>query len=453
VTTRTLAMVGVAVAAWCAVGIPAPASAGSRVTADEPHYLLTATSLGEDFSLDVSDERADARYRPYHRVDLLQQELVRHNGAQVSPHDPLLPAVLALPMRFGGWIAAKLVLAALAGILAAALVWVAIVRFRVPRRAAVVTVLAFACAPPLAFYGTQVYPELPAALAVTLAIAALTGPLQRRGLLLVGACVVALPWLAVKYVPVATVLAGCALWRKRSPQLVVGLLIAGAAFAVAHLAWYGGLTPYASGEHFTGGQLTVVGRDPNYFGRSIRLVGLLLDRDFGLAAWQPGFLLAVPAAAALLRRRPRGWSVLALVFAAGWCNAAFVALTMHGWWWPGRQTVVILPCVVLAVACWAATSPAAVRVLAVLGVFGASVYAWFVAQAIFGGLTIVVSFETVSHPLVRAWRLLLPDYRDLSARDWMLHCAWLVVIAGVALRASQIRIPFVRTRLQGVTSP
>ena len=45
-----------------------------------------------------------------------------------------------------------------------------------------------------------------------------------------------------------------------------------------------------------------------------RLVGLLVDRGFGLAAWAPVFLLAVPALAALVRRRPPGW--LALVVPA-----------------------------------------------------------------------------------------------------------------------------------------
>jgi hypothetical protein len=322
----------------------------------------------------------------------------------------------------------------------------------VPGRVAVITVLAFACAPPLAFYGTQVYPELPAALAVTLAIAALTGPLERRGLALVGVCVVALPWLAVKYAPVAAALTVCVLLRRRSPQFILGLLIAGALFAVAHQAWYGGLTPYASGDHFTGGEFTVVGNDPNYFGRSIRLVGLLLDRDFGLAAWQPAFLLAIPAGAALCARRPSGWHTLALTFAAGWCTAVWVALTMHGWWWPGRQTVVVLPCVVLAVAWWATTRRLAVLTLAVLGVIGASVYAWFVAQAAVGDLTIIVGFESVTHPLARAWRLLLPDYRDRSTSDWLLHGIWLAVIAAAFAYAFKARRLFVRTRLQGATT-
>ena len=88
----------------------------------------------------------------------------------------------------------------------------------------------------------------------------------------------------------------------------------------------------------------------------------------------------MPALAALVVQRPAHWAVLALPLLAGWLNATFVALTMHGWWWPGRQVVVVLPCVVLAVAWWAATRPLAVRALAVLGAVGASVFVWLVAR-------------------------------------------------------------------------
>ncbi|GIU88970.1 MAG: hypothetical protein KatS3mg010_0069 [Acidimicrobiia bacterium] len=321
--------------------------------------------------------------------------------------------------------------------------------------------LAFAAAAPLAFYGTQVYPEVPAALAVTLAVAALTGPLGARGVALLGACVVALPWFAVKYAPVAVVLAGIAavrLWRAGGRRRLLALGAWGAAsaalFAGAHLAWYGGLTPYAAGDHFTGGELTVMGHDPDYAGRAIRLVGLLLDRDFGLAAWQPAYLLAVPALVVLLRDRPRWWPVVVLPLLVGWCNAAFVALTMHGWWWPGRQVVVVLPCVVLAVTWFASTRPAIRTALVALGAFGASVYAWLVAQAVLGDLTIVVGFEDVTHPLVGAWRALLPDYRERSATDWVLHGAWIGAITVVAALAAWPRLrtrPLAR-RWQGRTA-
>lgn len=436
---RALVLLAVGVTCWTALAHGVRASHSGRLTADEPHYLLTATSLGEDFDLDVSDERATGRYRAYHEAAVPVQEAVRDDGSEVAPHDPLLPALLATPMRVGGWRAAKLALAALAGGLAALTVWVATRRFEVPPTLAMVTVAAFAVAAPLGVYATQVYPEVPAALAVAVGIAALTGPLRRWGLVAAGAAMVALPWLSVKYAPVAAVLAVLAcfvLWRagrrRDAAVFVAALGAAGIVFALAHLRWYGGLTPYASGSHFTAGEFSVVGDDPDYVGRATRLVGLLVDRDFGLAAWHPLFLLGVPAIAALVARRPRGWAVLVLPWAAGWLNATFVALTMHGWWFPGRQVVVVLPCVVLAVAWWVARARVPLSVVAALGALGASVLAWLVAEAWLDRLTLVVTFESTTHPVLWLWRALLPDYRDATRFDWMLHAGWLAAIGGLA---------------------
>ena len=79
--------------------------------------------------------------------------------------------------------------------------------------------------------------------------------------------------------------------------------VLGALWAAAHVAWYGGLTPYASGDFFAenGGQLSVMGDQPDRVARSVRLLGLLVDRDFGLGAWQPLWLLVIPAIARAAR--------------------------------------------------------------------------------------------------------------------------------------------------------
>jgi 4-amino-4-deoxy-L-arabinose transferase-like glycosyltransferase len=65
-------------------------------------------------------------------------------------------------------------MAVMAGLLAALLVWTAVRRLGVPLGTAALATAVLACSPPLAVYGSQVYPELPAALAVLAAAAALT---------------------------------------------------------------------------------------------------------------------------------------------------------------------------------------------------------------------------------------------------------------------------------------
>jgi hypothetical protein len=430
-------VVGVVVAGWAMLAIPARATYNARTTADEPQYLLSALSLAEDHNLWIDDELAEQRYRPFHEVTLPVQTEPLGNGHAVSPHDPLLPAILAVPMGVGGWAWAKATLAVLAGVLAGLLTWVAHKRFAVPLGSAALVVLVFGMTSPLSAYATQVYPELPAALAVTVAIG-----WMHRNLVVVGLAIAVLPWLGVKYVPVAgalAVVAGIRLWRSRqTTQLLAlggGLVAVGVAYLVVHRLLYGGWTVYAAGDHFTGGEMTVVGNEPHYFGRSRRVVGLLLDRGFGLAAWSPAYLLAVPALAVLARRRPDGWLTLAVPLAAGWATATWVALTMHGWWWPGRQTVVVLPCLVLAVAWWVGRVPQLRPVVLVGGLVAAFSWLWIVVEARRGTRTLVVDFESTSNPLYRAWRLLLPDYRHPGTEDWLLQAVWLVVLGAAALWA------------------
>jgi hypothetical protein len=434
--------VGLLTAAWCAAAAPARATFGARTAADEPQYLLSALSLWEDGNLDIDDELAAERWRDFHEAQLPEQTRALDGGQRLSPHDPLLPVLLAAPVGLGGWLGAKLALAAMAGVLAGLLVWVAVRRFAVPAPLAGAVVLAFSLAAPLVVYGAQVYPELPAALAVTVAVAAATGPMRARGVGLLGLAVVALPWLSVKYAPIAAVLVVTGfvgLARRHAfgaaAGLAAALALAGTAFAWFHLAVYGGWTAYAAGDHFVGGELTVAGSDPDYAGRSVRLVGLLADRTFGLAAWAPVWLLAVAALGALLRRRPAGWATLLAPVAVGWLVATFVALTMHGFWWPGRQVVVVLPMLVLATAWWLAHTPARwPRVaMAWAAVAGLVTWGWLLVEMLQRRLTVVFAFELTRNPLYRLWRHVLPDYRRLDAGDWVLHGVWIAAVGLLAV--------------------
>lgn len=435
-----MVIVGLIVALWSAMAIPTWATYANRTTADEPQYLLTARSLWNDGDLDVSDEIREDDFHDFHQTQLNRQTETLDDGSEISPHDPLLPVMLAVPIGVGGTAGAKIALSVLAGALAAALVWVAVRRFGVPPPTAAIVVMAFGVAAPLSAYGSQVYPELPAALAATGAIAALTGPLRRRGLALLAACVVALPWLSVKYVAVGAVLALIAvvlLWRQRRTRALVALLgslaLAGLTYVVAHRLLYGGWTVYASGDHFVeGGEAGVIGFHPDYWGRSRRLIGLLVDRSFGLAAWAPLYLLAVPAIAALLRRRPRNWLTLVLPLGAGWLMATFVALTMHGYWWPGRQVVVVIPAVVLIVAWWTAQWPASRVFVIVAGVLSALLWGWVVVEVLLEHRRLVIDFDQTTNPFYQLWSAMLPDGRSLSTQNQVLTAAWVGITAVLA---------------------
>lgn len=426
-----------------ALGVGVRASAEGYAAVDEPQYLLSALSLFEDGDLDIADELAERRWLAFHAEGALPvQTELRPDGRQLSPHDPLLPLLLAVPMGLGGVVAAKLALAVLAGCTAAGTLWIAVRRLALPPTVAVPGVaLLFGCSP-LAVYGQQVYPELPSALAVLGAVAALTGPLDRRGSVLLVGAVVALPWLSVKYAPVAASLALLGLirlGRRRGPiaatAAALGLAAAGAVYLLLHELIYGGWTVYSAGDHFQGsGEFGVVGFDPDYPGRSIRLLGLLVDRDFGLAAWQPAWLLLVPAAAALAAVRPRHGLTLAVPLAAGWFTATFVALTMHGFWWPGRQLVVVLPLAGLVGLWWVARLPAAVRWLAAAAAaWGVAIYGVVLQAGWTGRADWVGAPDDLSLHVPLAW--VFPDDRVLAGTDVALYGLWLALAAVAAVAA------------------
>ncbi|MCI3948084.1 MAG: hypothetical protein K0R11_18 [Acidimicrobiales bacterium] len=438
--TRRRVALGLVTSLWCVLGLAVLATYGGRVTADEPQYLLSATSLVEDGDLDIADELADERWRDYHEAQLPEQTKPLDDGRRLSPHDPLLPVLLAVPVALGGWVGAKLFMAGVAGALAVALVAVAR-RLGVDERRALLAGACFALVSPFAVYGTQLYPELVGALVVTGAAGALLALPSMRGTVGVVAAVAVLPWLSVKYAPVAAALGVVGLVRlallghlRRALALAAGLGGAAAVCAAGHLAIYDALTPYAVGDHFTGGELTVMGTSPNRLGRTRRLLGLVVDRDFGLAAWAPGWLLLLPALGAMardgVRRRAPEALVIALPLAAGWAVATWVALTMHGYWWSGRQVVVVLPLAVLAVARW---GPPA-RWLVAGAAAGALNYAWLAVEGLAGRLTWVVDPWRTTAPVMRALRPLLPDLAHPGWLDEVRWCLW--IAAAAALVAS-----------------
>ena len=443
--TALLVGVAIVVAGAALVALDARATYNARVSADEPQYLLTAISLGEDLDLDISDEIAAERYRSFHEVRLdPQTRPLGVAGQELSPHDPLLPALLAPAVRVGGWAGAKLLLGTIAGLTASLTVWVAVRRFHVAPTTAAVVVVAFAVSPPLVSYGTQIYPELPAAGVTMAGLAAVTGPLGRRGAAIAGLAVVALPWLAVKYVPVAAVLALAAIERARRGDrpriagvLVALLAVAAVGYLVIHQRVYGGWTVYASGDHFVDGEFRVIGSDPDYVGRSRRLVGLLVDRGFGLVPWAPAYMALVPALIWMARRRPAGWAPVVGVVAATWVSATWLALTMHGWWWPGRQLVVGLPAAVVAVTVLADRFRAWFLVAVIGGVIGAATWTWLAFEASTGRRALIVDFEETGAPAYRALRPLLPDHRDWSVVTGLHTGVWVVAITVLAVVTSR----------------
>ncbi|MDH3295939.1 MAG: hypothetical protein OER95_16605, partial [Acidimicrobiia bacterium] len=308
---------------------------------------------------------------------------------------------------------------------------------------------------PLAAYGTQVYPEIVAAGCVVTALLGLRSLTDQgrsgrpAAVIVVVAAVVALPWLAIKYTPVAAVVAVALLLglaghprvadrvepnRRKTviaaATVTVTLTVAGVVYLVAHRWIYGGWTAYASGDHFVdSGEFAVIGNEFSLLGRSRRLIGLLIDNTFGIAVWQPLWFLLVPAVVDGVRRRR--WLLLALL-GTGWLTATYVALTMHGWWVPGRQLVVVLPAALVLIAVWA-DRPGRIVATALLGLAGLVNWLWLALETTTGRRTLVVDFDQTAAIPYRLVGGITPDGMRAAPGDDLALVVWAVVLIATAL--------------------
>jgi hypothetical protein len=170
------------------------------------------------------------------------------------------------------------------------------------------------------------------------------------------------------------------------------------------------------------------------------LVGLLVDRYFGVAAWAPAYLLAPAGVAALfIHQKKHRWfssfdsTVLLSAVAVGWAVATWVALTMHGWWWPGRQIVPVLPLMVIGIAVLVERFRFLLWPILVAGLWGLVNWVWIATEASTGRRSLIVDHEDTANPLFQVWSRLLPDHRVDARVDQLVTLAWVVFLLITAL--------------------
>lgn len=274
-------------------------------TGDEPHYLLAADSLlhGEGFALDARwSNVASSGYDPGdHLADLPRQSSPSLRAPGHFPlHDLGLSLLLALPFAIGGRaLAVASVGVAMAA--AVALAHRAAGRLVGPRPALAAALIGGLSVPALTYSG-QLFPDSVMPLAVAAGVGALVGAAP----LWVGAIgLAALPLLHLRGWPLAVaLLLALALdrtWRERA-LLVAPLVALVVGTSLLDLAVYGVPLPHAGFLLFFGarGVTSVAGyATPTPFG----LLGLFVDRAFGLLPAAPIALVAFVGAGISLRRR------------------------------------------------------------------------------------------------------------------------------------------------------
>jgi len=404
---RALALFAVLLAAYAAtLGLRAGEGDGAaRYAPGEARYLLAAESIVSDEDVDLRDEERTLAYAPWTGGAPLAPAARLTDGYLHEPTGVGLPLLIAPAYALAGPTGAELLIAALLalGFVAAA----ALARRLVPEPWATTSALVAGLSPPALGWSTAISPEPVAAGAVAVAALGALHVRDRptlRAATIAALAIGALPWLAVKFVPVAAVCAAALVrWmgrRRRGWEGFVAfelVLVSGVAYVTVNERLYGGLTPYAPAI----GEPTGAGSLAEHLERAPRLVTAWLDPDVGLLVWAPFGVLAFLALWLLARSlRERlsvavdGWvhvevaaGFLAGLAAVQLLVAAFLAPTLdEATAFPGRELVAALP-VGAALAAWGLRH--APRAGGLLGAATLAASVWLLAGARLGDGTLV----------------------------------------------------------------
>jgi hypothetical protein len=424
-----------------------PAFGTSDYGGDEPHYLLTAESILSDGDVDLRDEYATGAYEDFYPYVLERHG--RLTGGQANePHGVGFALLITPAYALGGPTGVELFMAAIAAL--AFVLAAALARRIVPEPWAMWAALACGLSPPALAYGTAVYPELAAGAALAgAALLALRVRERPRIRWVAGAALAlgALPWLGTKFaVPGAVVALAMLHWLRRRARgfailvLLEGLLFSAVAYVTVNEVLFGGFTPYSAAD--PGESATGAAFPDGYLERAPRLVGLWLDRTYGVLRWAPVLALAFYALWLLWRSRrdhvarlvPErrdaevAATLCALVCTAQVLVAVVLSPTMFGFWFPGRHLLAALP-VAAALCAWGLRH--APRVGGALALLTVATSAWlYVELRIDGGGWVGPSSDAPLGPVDAA----LPLFGTDSAGEIVAMAAVAAAVAALVAR-------------------
>ena len=431
---------GLATAGLVAVAMSRLAAGPIYPGGDEPHYLVVTQSLLGDGDRRIDDNHARGDYRAYYRGRLRPDHTAPPgpDGALYSTLPIGTPLLVAPGFAWSGYRGAAttiLVVAAAVGML----LWRALGRLFASPDAATFGWLAVVTSAPFVLHGFAIAPEVPAAMAVLAALWWRERPDTRLDAVARGLAVGALPWLGMKYAPMAAVIALLLVARAprdwgRAARIVVPVALS----AIAWLAWAAmqsgappPAAPFGSAHQMAAGNLAA------------GLPGLFFDQGYGVFAVAPVLAMAVVGWRRLWQRGGDSRRLAAETLAP----VAALALTAAAdqlWWGgsapPGRQVTAALPLLGIPLAAlWRDVRPWRMRqamLVILLGVGVAATATFVFAQ---GGLLIPVGRDGSSELLdylapTRLFTQMAPSFiadRAALGRPLLLTGLWVAVAAAV----------------------
>ncbi|HYR27388.1 MAG TPA: hypothetical protein VEU30_02925, partial [Thermoanaerobaculia bacterium] len=337
-----------------------PAMLLTPIDGDEPFYLLVTESLVRDLDLDLANQYQNLWRSETGRRDLAPQlgDPVGDNGELYSRHEPFLPLLMVPGYFFAGLHGAILTIALFGVLLVRSTVrWMEDEGISDETARAVFPLFAFA--PPILFYATRIWPEVPAAFCF---VEVLRGMRNERGKRWIPA-LLGFVLLKLRFVLVAI---GClVVWlsghrvRTRQPdnpttrQLGVLAAIIGLPLLIAFL-----VTGSMTNVHTWRELVPTLTHASGFF-------GLLADGMSGIAFQAPFYLLGL-FALTRWRTMPRGFRLGILASLLYLFYLLPRPEWFGGWAPPLRYIVFLMPVLALgAAAMWDRISRGAIAIIAV----------------------------------------------------------------------------------------
>jgi hypothetical protein len=311
-----------------------PLQLRTPIDGDEPYYLLMTESLVRDHDLDLTNQYRDLAHSDAGRPDLLPQpgDPRGPHGEQYSRHEPFLPILLTPGYALGGLPGALAVIALFGALLARSTI-----RFLEDEGIADATTRVLfpliAFGPPIVFYATRIWPEVPAAFCFLEAVRGIRNRRPPRWI----AAIFALVLLKIRFGLLAVVLLIRVLRTKR--QLAIAAAVVAIPLVIAFLISGNAMNTHSIRELLPRGAIF-------YW---LGLFGLILDGAAGIAFQAPFYALAI-VALPLWRSMPHG-------FRLGMSAALLYVIYLiprsewhSGWSPPLRYIVVLMPILALGAA-------------------------------------------------------------------------------------------------------
>ena len=328
-----------------------PAMLRTPIDGDEPFYLLLTESIVHDGDLDLANQYREQNSASG-RTDLVPQfgDPTGPGGAQYSRHEPFLSLLMAPGYALGGLPGAVAVIALFGVLLVRSTVrWMEDEGVSADAARAVFPLFAFG--PPVLFYATRIWPEVPAAFCYVEALRGIRNQRIQRWL----PALFGLVMLKLRFVLVAVGIVGVAVRRAKARRSTwIALAIIAVPMAIAFL-----ITGSATNVH---SWREIIPTSPMKY--VVGLLGLLADGMGGIAFQAPFYLLGL-FAITRWSATPRGFRIGLLA------SVIYVFYLLPrpewygGWAPPLRYVVFLMPVLALgAASVWDRVSRGAIALVA-----------------------------------------------------------------------------------------